>query len=344
MFHKFYLANQAILKPGREKMKRRLLALCILVLFLVASFAFAVRPVGAILPGQTLNYNVSANDSSDVASGGATLSYYTSGSDEYVRVDLYWGNVWWYPSIAMMWFNIGKEFTIVQTNCPNMDSHVSLPWHTGWLWWLLGIPSYAEGSRITDVTQLPAYYASYYFIAKRVDYTSTTCSTEMGVMCYTGGPEHGDDISFQTLNLPLGKYVSSIYSQGHSSGGAVNNPNNLIGNGNDGQYTHLHASNNGDYAWIVGKMNAATSGHVYAYGYSQIGSNGGYVSHLVVSVSSDGNTWTTLKDQMINPTSGPSNIDCGSTSNSFNYIKFYVDYHNGYSAGLNLDAVHVLSS
>jgi hypothetical protein len=136
--------------------------------------------------------------------------------------------------------------------------------------------------------------------------------------------------------------VSSINSQGHSSGGSVNNPNYLIG-ANDGQYTHLHASNSGDYAWIVGKMNTPAAGHVYVYGYSVTGTGGGYVSHLVVSVSSDGYTWTTLSDQMISPGSSPYNIDCGSTTYSFNYIKFYVDYHYGYSAGLNLDAVHVLS-
>jgi hypothetical protein len=310
---------------------------------LVASVAFVAKPVGAILPGQTQNYSAGANTDHDVVTSSATLSYYTVGSDEYVRVTVSWANIWWYPSVAEMWFQIGKEFTIVETNCPNMQSHVSVPWHNGFWWDFFGIPTWGEGSDITDITQLPAYYASYYFVAKRVDYTSNTCATELGVMCFTGGPEKDSDEDFQTLNLPLRKYVSSIYSQGHSSGGAVNNPANLIGAGNDGQYTHLHASNSGDYAWIVGKMNAATVGHVYVYGYSQIGTNGGYVSHLVVSVSSDRNTWTTIADKMINPTSGPYNIDCGSTTNAFNYIKFYVDYHNGYSAGLNLDAVHVLS-
>ena len=140
------------------------------------------------------------------------------------------------------------------------------------------------------------------------------------------------------VTAPSEKYVSSIYSQGHSSGGAVNNPNYLIG-ANDGLYTHLHASNYGDYAWIVGKMNAPATGHVYVYGYSSTG----YTSHLVVYVSSDGNTWTALPGQMISYVSSPYYIDCGSTTITFSYIKFYVDYYNGYSAGLNLDAVHVLS-
>ena len=86
-------------------------------------------------------------------------------------------------------------------------------------------------------------------------------------------------------------------------------------------------------------MNTPATGHVYVYGYS----SAGYTSHLVVSVSSNGYSWTTLSNPMISPGSSPYYIDCGSTASSFSYIKFYVDYYTGYSAGLNLDAVHVLS-
>jgi hypothetical protein len=133
--------------------------------------------------------------------------------------------------------------------------------------------------------------------------------------------------------------VSSIINQQHSSGGAVNNPNNLKGK-NDGLYTHLHASNSGDYAWIVGNMNSPTTGHVYIFGRSTVG----YTSHLVVSVSADGYTWLNIADKMINGVKpGANYFDCGSATYPFNYIKFYVDYHTGYSAALDIDAVHVLS-
>ena len=57
------------------------------------------------------------------------------------------------------------------------------------------------------------------------------------------------DLDAVRVTGPIERFVSSINSQGHSSGGAVNNPNNLIG-ANDGQYTHLHASNSGDFSWM----------------------------------------------------------------------------------------------
>jgi hypothetical protein len=133
-------------------------------------------------------------------------------------------------------------------------------------------------------------------------------------------------------------YVSSINSYGHNGAGSVANPNNLIGIANDGLYTTLYGGNLGDGGWIIGNMNTAATGHVYVYGYS----SAGYYTHLIVSVSYDGSSWTTISSQTINPTSSPYYIDCGSTASIFMYIKLNATDDNWYSARLFADAVHVI--
>jgi hypothetical protein len=135
-------------------------------------------------------------------------------------------------------------------------------------------------------------------------------------------------------------YVSSINSYGTSGAGNVANPNNLIGSVNDGQYTVLYGGNYGDGGWIIANINTASTGHVYVYGYSYPG----YYTHLIVSVSYDGTTWTTISSQTVYPTSSPYNIDCGSTSITFRYIKLNAIDDYGLSARLVADAVHVVGS
>lgn len=184
-------------------MRKRLLTLCILVVFLAASVPFMIKPANAISPGQTQDYYVSANDDYGVVSASATLSYYTSGSDQYVRMDLGWASVFWYPSVTHVQFQIGLEFTITETNDPAYESHVSLPWHTGLQWDWFGIPTWGEGSCIADTNTLPINYnANYYFIAKRVNYQNTECWTELNAFIYTGGPQKDGDEDFISLSLP----------------------------------------------------------------------------------------------------------------------------------------------
>jgi hypothetical protein len=120
-----------------------------------------------------------------------------------VRVDLGWASVQWYFGVTHVQFQIGREFTIIETNCPTYASHVSLPWHVGLQWDWLGIPTWGEGSCVADTCEFPINIdVDYYFIAKRVNYQSTECWTELNVFIFNGGPEKDGDEDFQSLSLP----------------------------------------------------------------------------------------------------------------------------------------------
>lgn len=165
----------------------------------IASLAVFILPTLAMSPGDTVNFHVSADpDLYDHANADATLSYYTSGADEYVRVDFYWGKA----SIggAIMYFEIGKEFTIIETNFPSPEHHITVAWHP---WWAFGFPVYGEGSRELDSSLSPVYFAQYYFIAKRVDYLSGEVWAELMVSVIGSDGMWDVDTDWQSLSLPV---------------------------------------------------------------------------------------------------------------------------------------------
>jgi len=165
-------------------------------------FAFLVTffsPVQAISLGETVNFHVSADpDVYDHANADALLSYYQVGSDQYMRVDVCWGKA----SLggAMMYFEIGKEFTIVETDHPSPEHHITVSWHP---WWAQGVPILGEGSRIVDLGGPGVYYKSYYFIARRVDYSSSEVWAELMVMCVGEMGSLDIDYDWQSLSLPV---------------------------------------------------------------------------------------------------------------------------------------------
>jgi hypothetical protein len=129
-------------------------------------------------------------------------------------------------------------------------------------------------------------------------------------------------LSYSWNNMPsyFGKYAATVVT-GSTFGignGHVYNPSNLLGNYMDANYAQIYGGNSGDGGQITLQLNsAANGGHVYVYGYSQ----NGYYSHMTVLVSSNGNTWTQISDQMVYYTTGLGWIDCGSYSGSFSYVQ-----------------------
>lgn len=133
-------------------------------------------------------------------------------------------------------------------------------------------------------------------------------------------------------------YVSSYVSTTAYGYGAVNNPNGLVGNHNNGDYVQLWGGNYGDGGSIVGWMDKTASGHIYLYGYS----GSGYYTHLYTFVSyNNNNDWTQTSVQTVyGDGSGPHWIDCGSASN-FRYIAIAAIDDNGMSANIFIDSVQV---
>lgn len=162
-----------------------------------------------------------------------------------------------------------------------------------------------------------------YFCAMYGTYLSMGCDAACLAVC---AAEEGNDYPF---------YVSSIAYTGGYGSYAVNNPSNLIGPNSDGASVHLHASNYGDTAQIIGELNAVASGDIYIYGCS---GSGGYYSDLYVYVSYDYNSWDLVSVQTITATS-PYSIYIGEASN-FRYIAI-TGYDSGNSVCLYLDAVSV---
>ncbi|MCZ2809403.1 MAG: hypothetical protein O2V44_08620, partial [Candidatus Bathyarchaeota archaeon] len=124
--------------------------------------------------------------------------------------------------------------------------------------------------------------------------------------------------------------------------GYVQNPENLVGGANDGQYATLYAGPYpGDQAVIVGSMGYLganyANGHIYLNGYS----NPGYNSHLWVYVSYDNENWDLVSSQYVSP-SGPHWIDCGVYPNVFRYIAIAVYDEGGSPSKLKVDSVLVI--
>lgn len=130
--------------------------------------------------------------------------------------------------------------------------------------------------------------------------------------------------------------MSSITFAGGYASYAVDNPSNILGSSNDGNYAHMHAANYGDTAQIFGEMNAEVTGDIYFYGCS---GPGGYYSDLYVYVSYDNYNWDFVNAVEITETS-PYSIYIGYASN-FRYIAL-CGYDNGCSVCLYLDAVSVV--
>jgi hypothetical protein len=131
-------------------------------------------------------------------------------------------------------------------------------------------------------------------------------------------------------------WVSSINWYGWDGTGNVENPENLVGSSNDGQYATLYAGNPGDTGRIIGNMNANAHGHIELYGYSA----SGYYSDLYVYVSSDYQNWDLVTYSKTITATSPYWIDCGTHSGNFIYIYILV-YDSGCSALLYVDSVRV---
>lgn len=184
-------------------------------ILLVAFIGFAlcsslVSPALAISDGETVEFNVSVDpDLGNHATAWATLTCYGT-SAQLIKVEVGWGKA----SLggAIMMFQIGKEYTIYETDFPSVENHISVAWHP---WWTFGFPIYGEGSRIMEMELSPIYYASYYFWAARVDYSSSEVWAELSVSVKTLYA-WDSDIDFQALSLPP--------HSGGGGGGGDNHP------------------------------------------------------------------------------------------------------------------------
>jgi hypothetical protein len=140
-----------------------------------------------------------------------------------------------------------------------------------------------------------------------------------------------------TMYIGYTAYASSIhsYAYGYSGAGYISNRNNLLGSQLDGKFAELHAGNLNDYAFVVTELNRQASGTVHLQAYSGTG----YYTHVIVRVSNNGNTWTTLADGYLNH-NNPAYVYCGSASN-FRYVGISVIDDIGWSASLFVDSIHV---
>jgi hypothetical protein len=140
-----------------------------------------------------------------------------------------------------------------------------------------------------------------------------------------------------TLHIGYSRWCSSFVDSAHGYRvHAVDNPTGFTGAQDDGQFTHLHAGEYGDFAWVTGQMSAESSGDVYLTAHS----GAGYITHFIVSVSYYNNyDWEVICDSYAEGTN-VQYFHCGDTSN-FRYIGIAVVDDTGYSACLYIDAVHV---
>ncbi len=169
--------------------------------------------------------------------------------------------------------------------------------------------------------------------------TFSSCCFRTGIYQFAMPPFNGEHIEVYgqgTLHLGYTPYCSGIeeWRYGYSIA-AVDNPSGLTGVQDNGQFVHLHAGDQYDYAWVTGEMNAEASGEVYLAGYS----GSGYTSHIIVYVSEDYYNWEPICDGYILDTHLPY-IHCGYSS-GFRYIGIAVEDTIGYSACMWIDGVHV---
>jgi hypothetical protein len=127
---------------------------------------------------------------------------------------------------------------------------------------------------------------------------------------------------------PSDYWVSSIYDYG----GAVYDPENLVGSEPDGHFAGLDGYGPYQYfGWIEAAMDSQATGHIYMYGYG----NG----PLYVYVSSNGYNWNYVSSPYVSSGS-PYWIDCGTYQNTFNYIAVTAEDPN-YFYSIALDSVRV---
>jgi hypothetical protein len=118
--------------------------------------------------------------------------------------------------------------------------------------------------------------------------------------------------------------------------GPVNNPSNIAGWQNDGQYAEMQGWGPYQYyGWISGGMNKQATGHIYMYGRC----TSGYPGHLYVYVSNNAYNWNLVSSPYVSSTS-PYWIDCGIYQGTFNYIAVTVENPNEF-VWIGIDSVRV---
>lgn len=134
-------------------------------------------------------------------------------------------------------------------------------------------------------------------------------------------------------------YVADIDwdGTGCDGGGYLGTPEFIIGSEEDQYFAHLHCSDYGDSAKIVGIMNEQASGHIELYGRD---GPGGYYSDLYVFVSSDGVNWNQVGSVKTITQTSNYWIDIGTPQGSFQYIGV-AGYDSANSVCLYIDAVRV---
>ena len=120
-------------------------------------------------------------------------------------------------------------------------------------------------------------------------------------------------------------------------GGWIDNTGYIKGDSNDGNFAHIHCSNQGDMAMIEGTMDKETSGRIAIYGKS----GSGYQSDLYVYVADEypSENWQFVKSLTITNTTAQW-IDIGTSPIKFRYIEV-VGYDSGNSVCLYLDSMRV---
>ena len=150
-------------------------------------------------------------------------------------------------------------------------------------------------------------------------------------------------------NIHLYQYfVHDVVSYSGYGWWAVNNPENIEGGSNDGNYAVLQAQ----YYWIwgmgiegqamiVGSIGWEATGHIYLNGYSAYG----YASPLQVWVSYNYQNWYQVGSEMTITQTTPYWIDVGTYSGKFRYIAVVVYCDSwGEAANLYADSVLVIPS
>jgi len=139
----------------------------------------------------------------------------------------------------------------------------------------------------------------------------------------TGISGPGAMVVYGNGNIHLYEYFVHDYISATGDGfyWGIENPDNIEGGSNDGQYTHMYAYFDPSYgpsqALLRCNIGWDATGHIYLYGYATT------TSCLQVWVSSDYSTWYEVDSFTVDPGS-PQWIDVGSYANKFRYIAIVV--------------------
>ncbi|MGI0086084.1 MAG: discoidin domain-containing protein, partial [Nitrososphaerales archaeon] len=157
---------------------------------------------------------------------------------------------------------------------------------------------------------------------------------------YSGTYHWSTDI----ISAIVGTFVQTLVTCGSTGGGSYSNCGAVTG-APDSNLVNLHASNCKspcDSAWVVGDFgNTYITGDMLIDGYSYNNGVNAYYSNVIVNVSSDDVHWSTVYNQVWNPssTNRPAWVDIGHITN-VRYVKI-IAQDNGDSANLYIDSVDI---